>query len=101
MTKHVAASTPPPDLSEDDLGTLQHPADLRHRFDAGIFPSTLGQWSHFRKLARLGLLEFDNWGWDIDGEVDRDVMIYKLTERGAVAAAARSRGAGHVTEASQ
>lgn len=79
------------ELSEDDLGTLQRAATVHRRFDAGIFPSTIGQWSHFRRLVRLGLLEFDDWGRDMDSEVERDVMIYKLTERGkeAVATAAR------------
>jgi hypothetical protein len=92
------------ELSKDDLGTLQRAADLRRRFDAGIFPSTIGQWSHFRKLVRLGLLEFDDWGRDMDGGVERDVMIYKLTERGseAVAVAERVRAAARsAAEAAQ
>ena len=85
------------ELSAEDLGTLERAADLRHRFDAGIFPSTIGQRSHFRKLVRLGLLAFDDWGRDIDCEIERDVMIYKLTERGAgaVSAAERLRVADH------
>lgn len=69
-------------LTGDDLGTLARAADLRLRFNAGIFPSTIGQRSHFQKLVRRGLLEFDGWGRDIDGEVERDVEIYKLTTAG-------------------
>jgi hypothetical protein len=96
---HIQSHTTPlselGELSKDDLGTLQRAADLRRRFDAGIFPSTIGQRSHFRRLVRLGLLEFDDWGRDMDGRVERDVMIYKLTERGneAVAMAERERPA--------
>lgn len=74
-------------LTEADMATLEHAAWLRRRFDAGIFPNTIGQRSHFQKLVRLGLLEFDAWGRDIDGEVERDVEIYKLTASGEAAAA--------------
>ncbi len=69
-------------LTKSDLGTLQRAAYLRDRFGAGIFPSTIGQRSHFQKLVRRGLLEFDAWGRDIDGEVEHDVKIYKLTAAG-------------------
>lgn len=87
----IAPTTPR--MTEDDLGTLQRAADLRRRFNAGIFPSTIGQRSHFRKLVRLGLLEFDDWGRDIDGEVERDVEIYKLTDAGEAAIAQGRDGA--------
>lgn len=70
------------ELTEDDFGTLQHAAYLRRRFDAGIFPCTIGQRSRFLKLVRRGLLEFDSWGRDMDGEIERDVEIYKLTAAG-------------------
>lgn len=70
------------ELTESDISTLERAADLRLRFDAGIFPSTIGQRSHFQKLVRRGLLEFYSWGRDIDGEVERDVEIYKLTTAG-------------------
>lgn len=70
------------ELTEADLSTLWRAADLRRRFDAGIFPITIGQRSHFQKLVRRGLLVFDAWGRDIDGEVERDVEIYKLTAAG-------------------
>lgn len=73
------------ELSADDIGTLQRAAELRRRFDAGIFPSTIGQRSHFAKLVRRGLLKFDGWGSDIDGEVDRDVELYRLTPAGEAA----------------
>lgn len=79
------SDTPP--LNAQDIGTLQHAAWLRRRFDAGIFPSTIGQRSHFQKLVRRGLLVFDAWGRDIDGEVERDVEIFKLTAAGEAAAA--------------
>ena len=69
-------------LTDHDHATLSRAADLRKRFDAGIFPSTVGDRSHFKKLERWGLLEFDMWGRDLDGEVERDVEIYKLTEAG-------------------
>lgn len=69
-------------LTVRDISTLERAADLRLRFDAGIFPSTIGQRSHFQKLVRRGWLEFDSWGRDVDGEVERDVEIYKLTTAG-------------------
>jgi len=72
-------------LTSNDIGTLERAADLQHRFKAGIFPSTVGQRSHFAKLARQGLLVFEGWGRDIDGEVERDVEIYKLTSSGEAA----------------
>jgi hypothetical protein len=85
------------DLSEHDIGTLRRAEDLRRRFDAGIGPRVGGQFSHFRRMERLGLLEFDGWGRDVDGEVDRDVLVYQLTELGrqvlsAVGAAIRNTG---------
>lgn len=69
-------------LSDDDMDTLHRAADLRKRFDAGIFPRGAGQHAHFRKLERMGLIVFDAWGRDIDGMVEDDVMIYKLTAKG-------------------
>lgn len=72
-------------LTEEDLGTLQRAHYLRRQFAAGIFPSTIGQRSHFQKRVRRGLLEFDAWGRDIDGEVEHDVKISlrgKLLSRG-------------------
>lgn len=80
-------------LTDDDRATLQRAADLRRRFDAGIFPSTTGQRSHFAKLVRRGLLKFDAWGRDIDGEIERDVEIYQLTEQGIMAATTGNRAA--------
>jgi hypothetical protein len=72
--------------ADADISTLQRALDLRNRFDAGIFPTGIGQRSHFGKLVRRGLLEFDAWGRDIDGLVERDVEIYKLTPAGKAAA---------------
>lgn len=74
-----------PALSWNDRGTLERAAELRRRFDAGIFPADIGQRSHFAKLVRRGLLEFETWGRDIDGEVESDVAIYRLTEAGKIA----------------
>jgi len=73
-------------LTDRDLGTLSRAADLRRRFDAGIFPTTAGDRSHFRRLVRLGLLEFVDMGCDIDGMVEREVQIFMLTPAGEVAA---------------
>lgn len=74
-------------LTAEDLSTLSRALTLKDRFDdAGIFPIGAGQTAHFKRLCRLGLLEFDEYGRDIDGEVERDVPIYRLTEAGAVAA---------------
>lgn len=76
------------DLSENDIGTLQHAEYLNSRFDAGIGPRIGGQFAHYRRMERLGLLTFDGWGRDIDGEVERDVLVYQLTELGRLALSA-------------
>lgn len=69
--------------TEQDVRTLARALDLERRFEAGIFPRDGAQTSHFRKLERFGMLEFTGeWGRDIDGEVERDVPCYKLTEQG-------------------
>lgn len=72
-------------LSADDIGTLQRAEALQHRFDAGIFPRGAGQHRHFAKLVRLGFLEFYAWGRDIDGEVEQDVAVHRLTDAGHAA----------------
>ena len=64
------------------LETLARAKALEDRFDAGIFPRGAGQHAAFKKLERLGFLRFDSWGRDIDGEVEDDVMVYRLTEAG-------------------
>lgn len=71
-------------LRQADVDTLRRARQLRDRFDAGIFPRGAGQHRHFARLERLGLIEFDGWGRDMDGEVSPDVPIYKLTNRGAL-----------------
>jgi hypothetical protein len=76
------------DLNARDIGTLQRAAYLHSRFDAGIGPRVGGQFAHYRRMERLGLLTFDGWGRDIDGEVERDVLVYQLTELGRLALAA-------------
>lgn len=68
-------------LTDHDWSTLWRAHDLRARFDAGIFPIGGGGTKHFRRLERLGLLEFDGWGRDIDREVERDVLCYQLTPK--------------------
>ena len=54
---------------------------------ADLFARDAGQRSHIRRLTRLGLIEFEAVGHDIDGETERDVEIYKLTAAGIAAAA--------------
>lgn len=76
------------DLRDGDIGTLQRAEDLHRRFDAGIGPRRGGQFAHYRRMVRLGLLAFEAWGRDVDGEVERDVMVYRLTELGRLALAA-------------
>lgn len=82
MTRHTSTR-----LSERDVSTLSRAEDLQRRFDAGIFPIGPGGYRHFARLVRLGLLAFDGWGRDIDGEVERDVPVYRLTESGREALA--------------
>lgn len=69
-------------LSQNDIDTLARADELERRFDAGIGPRRGGQFAHYRKLERLGLLEFVGLGRDIDGEVESDVLVYKLTAEG-------------------
>lgn len=66
-------------LNETDLGTLRRAETLSRRFESGIFPTGSGQHRHFAKLERLGLLVFNGWGRDIDGERPDDVPVYELT----------------------
>lgn len=75
-------------LSQNDIDTLDWADHLERKFDAGIGPRRGGQFAHFRKLERFGLLEFDGWGRDIDGEAEGDVLVYKLTAAGRAAHAA-------------
>lgn len=73
-----------------DNSTLDWAFDLETRFNAGIFPRGAGQASHYKKLCRLGMLEFTGeCGNDIDGEVDGELPIYKLTDAGRAYAKAR------------
>lgn len=62
--------------------TLERADELQRRFEAGIFPRTGGDVSHFRSLVRAGWLEYEDMGRDVDGIVQRDVPIYRLTEHG-------------------
>lgn len=80
-------------LNPTDLATLRRAVDLRRRFDAGIFPRGSGQYAHFHRLVRLGLLAVTGWGRDIDGETERDVLVHKLTVLGESAATYRDRQA--------
>jgi hypothetical protein len=69
--------------TRQDIATLARAFYLEREFKAGIFPRTGGDTAHFRKLERLGMLEFTGeWGRDLDLEVDRDVPIYRLTDAG-------------------
>lgn len=47
-----------------DALTLARAADLERRFRAGIYPTGAGQAAQFRKLARRGMLRFDDVGRD-------------------------------------
>jgi hypothetical protein len=69
-------------LSQVDINTLIRCAWLERKFDAGIYPATIGDHSHFRKLVRMGLLEFTGWGRDIDGERESDVPLHRMTPDG-------------------
>lgn len=89
MTMNPRAQRVEDVLSNNDLDTLYRARDLRERFEAGIFASTIGDVSHFRKLERWELLVFDGWGRDIDRVRDSDVMIYQLTEKARRVLAAR------------
>lgn len=75
--------TPQTEPTEQDISTLARALDVERRFQAGIFPDGAAGTSHFRKLERFGMLEFTGeYGRDLDGEVERDVPLYKLTEQG-------------------
>jgi hypothetical protein len=68
---------------EADIRTLARALDLEERFDSGIFPRGGAQTSQYRKLCRYGMLRFSGeYGRDLDGEVEDDVPIFKLTEQG-------------------
>lgn len=73
-------------LTQKDRDTLWDALDSKRRFDASIFPRGAGQWSHFRKLERLGLLQRDGYGEDIDGEIEEEVMGFALTDEGRIIA---------------
>lgn len=68
---------------EQDASTLARALHLEERFGSGIFPRGGAQWSHFKRLARFGMLRFTgDVGRDLDGEVDDDVWIFELTTEG-------------------
>jgi hypothetical protein len=81
-------------LTEHDISTLRFAAK-KHADGYGIFAADAGQRSHFRRLERLGLIEFDTWGVDEDNHL-RDVRLYKLTAKGGK----RLTGHDHGTSAS-
>jgi hypothetical protein len=70
------------DLASAALSTLASASDLEGRLGIGIFPRGPGGHSHFRRLERLGLLRFEEWGRDVRGETAGDVMIYRITQDG-------------------
>jgi len=66
-----------------DIATLAFALNMDQRFQAGIFPRDGGQASHYKRLERFGMLEFNGeFGRDLDGEVERDVPLYQLTAQG-------------------
>lgn len=69
-------------LSRRDLDTMEYAARIDERFGAGIFPRGAGQRAHFRRLVRLGMIALDSRGRDVNGEVEHDVTICRLTSEG-------------------
>jgi hypothetical protein len=69
-------------LNKFDNETLCRALRLYDHFGAGIFPQGAGQHKNFQKLSKWGLLEFDGFGLDLDGTVEGEVKIFKLTEAG-------------------
>jgi len=69
-------------LNKGQHGALTRALDLETRFDAGIFADDAGSWSRMRALERRGLLRFIDYGMDIDGEHDRELPIWRLTDAG-------------------
>lgn len=68
---------------EQDASTLARALHLKENFDADIFPRGGSQWSHFKRLARFGMLRFTGKvGRDLDREVDDDVWLFELTPEG-------------------
>jgi hypothetical protein len=88
----MTAQRYPAPVRDSDLTTLAHALRLEEEHEAGIFPSGPGQASHFRRLVRLGHLAFEDYGQDIDGEHEREVPIYRLTDTGREIALAEARG---------
>lgn len=80
-------------MTAADLATLRRAEFLHRKFNAGIGPRRGGQFAHYRKLERLGLLMFDGWGGDIDGEAEGDVLVYQLTDEGRKALAEHAAAA--------
>lgn len=73
----------PFEIRDDDVSTLARALHLEERWQAAIFPSSAAQFSHFRRLVRFGMLdETGEWGRDIDGKVERDVRLFRLTPQG-------------------
>jgi DNA-binding PadR family transcriptional regulator len=74
-------------LTKTDVNTLDHAAFLERKFEAGIYPRAGGQHRQFRKLEKAGYLVAEGWGRDMDGDIERDVLVYRLTELGRSACA--------------
>lgn len=73
------------DLTPAQREFLERALDLQERFDAGIFPTGSSQHQMVMRLEGKGLLRFDGWGRDMDGDGDRSVPIWRLTEKGTSA----------------
>jgi hypothetical protein len=75
----AAASVP----TENDLNTLGRAHYLKHQHGAYIYPTGPGQFSHFRRLCKVGWLkDTRSYGHDIDGRRDADVRLFELTHDG-------------------
>lgn len=83
-----------PSLTQMDLDTLEATRDLNAK-DLGIFADGIGEWSHFRKLERHGLLEFYAMGVDNDDHLrfQSEVPLYRLTPEGKAALVAAGKAA--------
>lgn len=75
-------------ITEADHSTLARALVLEQAHAAGIFPTGGSQHRHFESLASRDLLDFEDYGFDIDGEVEKEVKIYRLTGRGRALAEA-------------
>jgi hypothetical protein len=78
-------------LTEGHINVLARAAWLERLHNAGVFPRGSAQYRQFAYLERRGFLVCDGWGRDIDGQVERDVKNYRLTDAGRSVLAQRGK----------